>query len=249
MQKNPYSVQQKIIISGTYIEHYTYEKEYWVGFPQLKKKFRPFIQEKVKKDQESIREDNVRRTRIKIRRLVNCNQDLVKFMTLTFGTEVMSLDLANSKFKTFIQRLKVRYPNFKYLCVPEFMKNGRVHYHLLCNIPYIDNLQLTNIWGNGFTFIRRIDNIDNLGAYICKYLGKANFDPRYFQHNKFFYSYNLLRPIIIDTYKQVIHILTILYTKIYKQITHYYNFEFYSKYLGNIIYKQFRLKTLIKFTF
>jgi len=91
MPTQPYTVSEKLVISGQYLEFYDYEIPYWVGYPKLKPtKFR-IVQRTPLKSQEEMRDDNVRRTRIKIRRLVNCNQDLVKFMTLTFAEEVFDL--------------------------------------------------------------------------------------------------------------------------------------------------------------
>lgn len=245
----PHTVSQKIVISGQYVEHYNYENPYYVGYPRLRSN-RLASRSRVRLQQEQIRDDNVRRTRTKIRRLVNCNQDLVKFMTLTFNISVKDLNEANPYFQNFVKKLRRRYKDFKYICVPEFQpKSQRVHYHLLCNIPYIDNNELTQLWGNGFTFIRMIDNVDNLGAYICKYLGKANFDTRYFKKQKFFYSLNLLKPIIIDDLEKVIHIINNLPTEIGIFLYRLTTFDFYTKYLGNIQYKQYKLAKFIKFTF
>lgn len=234
----PYQVSQKIIISGKFLEHYTYEKPYWVGWPQDRSFIRKTGRFKPYKDQESIREDNVRRTRIKIRRLVNSNQDLNKFMTLTFNSSITDLSSANPYFRLFIKRLVRIYPKFKYLCVPEFQPNsGRVHYHLLCNIPFINKLDLEKIWGNGYVFIRKIDSIDNLGAYICKYLGKANFDTRYFKKNKFFYSQNLIKPLIIDKIDTIKSILL----NIPKTCSQVFSSFFDTKYLGRIDYLQYKM--------
>lgn len=234
----PYQVSQKIIISGKFLEHYTYENPYWVGWPRDKSYIPKKRLYKPIKDQESIRDDNVRRTRIKIRRLVNCNQDLDRFMTLTFNSSITDLTVANPLFRLFIKRLTRIYPKFKYLCVPEFQPNsGRVHYHLLCNIPFIEKLDLERIWGNGFVFLRKVDKVDNMGAYICKYLGKANFDTRYFKKNKFFYSQNLLRPLIIDKIDQIIH----FFKNLPQTCQTLFKASFDTKYLGRIDYLQYKM--------
>lgn len=254
---DPYQVFEKVIISGSYIEHYTYEKGYWVGWPKervyrpQRARFRPQMA------QESIREDNVRRTRIKIRRLVNCNQDLVKFMTLTFDSSFPSLNEANPLFHNFIKRITRLYPDFKYLCVPEFQKDkdhhgnikpngGSVHYHLLCNLPFIDNSELKRIWGNGFVFIRRVNNVDNLGAYVCKYLGKANFDVRYFKRRKFFNSFNLTKSIVIDVVDKVRQIIFSIPKTLGIFLEKFFEMEFFTKYLGMCYYKQYKLADFIK---
>lgn len=237
----PYEVREKIIISGSYLEHYEYEKPYYVGYPRFMS-YKPRIARfKPQVLQESMRDDNVRRTRIKIRRLVNSNPDLTKFMTLTFRDEIFDLNIANSYFRSFIKRLSRLYPAFKYLCVPEFQKSGRVHYHLLCNIPFIEKNYLESVWGLGFCFIRKVDSVSNLGAYVCKYLGKANFDPRYFRKNKFFYSYNLSRPIIIDRFKELLD-----FKGFFSAFERVFHNSFFTKFLGVIKYSQYKLPTLIK---
>jgi len=241
MLTQPYTVSEKLVISGQYLEFYDYEIPYWVGYPKLKPtKFR-IVQRTPLKSQEEMRDDNVRRTRIKIRRLVNCNQDLVKFMTLTFADEVFDLNQSNPLFRAFIKRINRRYPDFKYLCVPEFQKNGRVHYHLLCNLPYIENIELTELWGHGFTFIRRINHIDNVGAYICKYLGKANFDTRYFKKNKFFYSYNLLRPLVVDKIGKIADFVLSLPFSDPTKCVQLKAFEVLTKIMGMLKYAQYRV--------
>lgn len=37
--------------------------------------------------------------------------------------------------------------------------------------PYIPNDEMAEIWGQGFTKTRRLDNVDNVGAYLTAYLG------------------------------------------------------------------------------
>lgn len=241
-----YQVFEKIIISGNYLEHYTYEKGYWVGWP--KERFYRILKPRVKSslEQTALRDDNVRRTRIKIRRLVNSNQDLVKFMTLTFADEIFDLESANKMFNQFIKRLTRLSPGFKYLAVPEFQSSGRVHYHLLCNLPYIKNDDLKNVWGHGFVFIRLIDKVENLGSYMCKYLGKANFDSRFFRKRKFFYSFNLLKPIIItdlNKIKDIIYNLPLSLSFLLKKV---FSMSFLTKYLGEIQYNQYKLSDFLK---
>lgn len=117
------------------------------------------------------------RARRNLRRLINSNfiKDRTKFITLTFAENITDIEIANNEFKKFIKRLN-RYlkTNVHYVCVPEFQKRGSVHYHLVAfNVPYIKNTKIREIWGNGFVRINRVDNVDNLGAYVCKYMSKS----------------------------------------------------------------------------
>lgn len=242
--KSPNLIHHRLVISGNYLEHYHYGNALAIGFcfprekASLKIKFLP---------QKLMRDDNVRRTRQKIRRFVNSNTDMQKFMTLTFGSSVKSLTEANPVFHNFIKRLSRLYPDLKYLCVPEFQPtSGRVHYHLLTNLPFIENSFLTSLWGQGFTFIRKIDSVSNLGAYICKYLGKANFDSRYFGKRKFFYSFNLLRSVVVDNLDDVLFILKNLPLDFPELAKKMFDFEVFTKYLGLVKYSQYWSAELIK---
>lgn len=122
---------------------------------------------------------NCVRAQKKIRMLCNNNQSqLTKFLTLTFASPhgFSDIQLANYKFKKFCQRIDYRLKKqglkFEYLCVPELTKVGNIHYHLLCNLPYIDVYQLQDIWGCGIIYINKIEEIENLAAYISSYVEK-----------------------------------------------------------------------------
>ena len=102
---------------------------------------------------------------------------------------------ANGEFAKFVKRLK-RYVGFspQYVAVPEFQKRGAVHYHLLLNCPYIPADELARLWGKGFVKVNAIDNVDNLGAYVTKYMTKDNVDERLAGQKSYFMSRNLKKP-------------------------------------------------------
>lgn len=124
-----------------------------------------------------------------------------KFVTLTFN-DSMDFDIkdpkqCNKAFKTFIQRLKWRHPDLQYIAVIEFQdKNGRgaVHYHMICNLPVIPKSELSEIWGNGFVKINAIDKVDNLGAYVVKYMCEDLHDNRLMGLKAYNCSKGLQRP-------------------------------------------------------
>ncbi|MGM9458151.1 rolling circle replication-associated protein, partial [Lacticaseibacillus rhamnosus] len=73
-----------------------------------------------------------------VRRLVLANFDAgSKFVTFTFAENVKDIDQANREWKKFVQRLRRRYGDFKYLSVIEFQKRGAVHYHMISDLPYV----------------------------------------------------------------------------------------------------------------
>ena len=244
----PYTVKRKIVKSGKYIEIYDYEKPYWVGFPRLQSRFKP--KKNIYKDQEKIREDNVKRARKNIKRLVNTNPQLNCFLTLTFAEEIKELKIANNIFNQFIKRITSKHPNFEYLAVPEFQKKGRVHYHVICKyaLPdFKDELEkreyerwfAKTIWKNGFVNIKPVNSKGDIGAYISKYLGKEMFDQRFFRKKKFFRSKTLIKPDVFRERKEVKE-----FTDFFdpKAMTPVFKTDFFSKHTGATKYSLFMIE-------
>jgi hypothetical protein len=127
-----------------------------------------------------------KRRRTMIRQLITQNFDEnSKFITLTFDNkrsfDIKDVKECNKAYKNFILRMKRRYPEIRYVTVVEFQdKNdrGAVHYHMICNLPYIKKKELSDIWDNGFVKINAIDKVDNVGAYVVKYMNKDIDDTR-----------------------------------------------------------------------
>jgi hypothetical protein len=202
------SYREKIIISGLFIEKYSYENDIIHGKKRTRKRKKP----KPKTEQTEMRSDALRRTRMNIMRLVNSNSDFQTFLTLTFDEnkaenkkDITEFEKCNYWFMTFIQRLKYNFSDIKYLAVPEFQGDyyfrtgikkefgGAIHYHLLLN-QKIEAKRIEEIWRHGFVKINKIKSINNIGLYVSKYLSKESFNKKYFGKNKFFYSRNLSRP-------------------------------------------------------
>ncbi|MEI7498705.1 MAG: hypothetical protein WCK11_05520 [Candidatus Falkowbacteria bacterium] len=184
-----------------------------------------------------LRDFSVRRTRGKITRLINANPDLKNFLTLTFKENLGDLKAANKLFHNFIKRLKRRYPDLKYLAVPEFQKRGAVHYHVLLNLDFVAFTEMAKIWGHGYIDIHKIRHVKNLGLYISKYIGKDLFDRRYFGMRKVLYSRNLDRPKII-VFSQ--NIKNYLLQKL-ERTTRLFTTSYTSDYQGRVDYELYRL--------
>ena len=242
---------QKLIFSGVYVEHYKYEKALRRDFTRKKTTKSDPIQAEVdtkispeqKGNQESKakRKDSVTRTRNEIRRLINCNSDFSKFYTLTFAENIMDVKIANKHFNKFIMRMTYRHEDFKYISVIEFQKRGAVHYHFLCNLPYIDSKEIEKIWGLGFIKIKKIDEVTNLGAYFCKYLNKDMTDKRLFKKKKYFWSKNLERPTEVYENQIVEKLITM------HDLSHLepnFKSSFSGEYTGKVEYRQYKLKNL-----
>lgn len=103
--------------------------------------------------------DRQRERRKTVRHLVNQNFTVLdKFITLTFAQNIKDPIEANKHFKTFIRDLKTLGMT-KYLAVIEFQdKNdrGAVHYHMLCDLPFVYQKKLKEIWGLGSLRINAI---------------------------------------------------------------------------------------------
>ena len=52
---------------------------------------------------------------------------------------------------------------------------GAWHAHLVMifddKAPYIDNKFMADTWGHGFTTTKKLEDVDNVGAYLTAYLG------------------------------------------------------------------------------
>lgn len=234
-----YTYDFKVVVSGKQVELYKYKKNVWREYEAKKditqkepKQLDLFEQEKLKKQRMQF---SINRTRTEIRRLVNSNPQLNKFLTLTFAENITDLKTANYIFNKFILRMNYKYPDFEYLAVPEFQKRGAVHYHLLCDIPFVEVAELQELWGQGFVKINKIDNVNNVGAYVSKYLGKE-MDERSFGKKKFFRSQSLKQSVEILGWlaqkfvEKFLAFLTPVFEKIFK-----------SEWVGEVEYSAYSL--------
>lgn len=241
-----YSVKTKVIISGGVIEVYDYEKPVMKGYKSNGGRDKEANEEGKEKN----RKDSVRRARQEVRRIVNANvgaygeQLTAKFITLTFGDNVTDLDKANYELKKFIQRLNylvfgTKVANLRYTAVPEFQKRGAVHYHVVIyNLPYIKADVIEKVWGNGFIKINKIDDVDNVGAYICKYMVKDLDDERLRGRKCYFNSRGLFKPVVIEDEKKTETIKQSLPDELMTVSKQYEN-----EHLGKISYRQYNLKS------
>lgn len=182
------------------------------------------------------------RARHNVRQLANANPDCNKFLTLTFAENLTDIDEANYLFKKFMGRLKYAFPSLKlkYIAVSEFQKRGAVHYHLLCNLPYIDVKKLNEIWGNGYIKLNKIDDVNNVGAYITKYMQKDFDDPRLIGKKCYMTSRNLNKPTKLNNDKTIDELLLFLAQNDLVQRS--YSNTAYNDYFGNCVYTQIILK-------
>lgn len=184
---------------------------------------------------------NISRTRNTVRRLALANFDNnSKFVTFTFAENIVDVAEANTYWKQFIRKMRKKYGGFKYMAVLEFQKRGAVHYHCIWDLPYIKKPDLQEIWGNGFIKINRIDHVDNVGAYIVKYMTKDLMDERFVRTKSYQCSRGLERPI---TYREEeFEMLWQLYDLEHKKKV--FTSSYTSEHHGTITYVEYNLKRL-----
>lgn len=202
LEVKPTGYNVKVIVSGHVIEVYEYTDTIWRNLKSKTSKSNvvkvPSTEELdeliLDKKLNSRAKSNIR-ARNNIRRLILANfNNRSKFLTLTFKENVTSLEEANKEFKKFIRKLRSNLGNFKYVAVIEFQKRGAVHYHGLLDIKYVRVSKLAEWWGNGFIKINDIRHVDNVGAYVVKYMTKADADERLIGKKMYQCSKNLERP-------------------------------------------------------
>lgn len=171
----------------------------------------------------SCRIDNLSRSRKLVIDLAYENQKVWKsFLTLTFADNVKDIDFANKCFNSWLTSVRLLYPDFAYLCVPEFQKRGAVHYHLLSNLEVggdflpiqnaKKNMYDVKYWKYGFTSafdLKLADDRFNVSLYVCKYLYK-DIDSRLFGRKKIMHSRNLNLPKVATTSRSNVYVLSLL---------------------------------------
>lgn len=231
----------KVIVTGHVIEVYEYEKMPSIPTRRRKESTSNLDLESEFDNTLLDRQHNMQKARNRLRRLITANFDEnSKFITLTFKENLTDVKKANYEFMKFIQRLRYRYGNFKYAAVIEFQKRGAVHYHMISDLPYIENSELNKIWGHGFVKINDISHVDNVGAYMIKYMTKDNIDMRLRGLKSYQTSKNLIRPLefVGDAGEEILKLYRLdnkktVFANIYE-----------SKHLGLATYKEYNLKRL-----
>lgn len=182
-----------------------------------------------------------------IRRLITMNFDnTAKFVTLTFRKLTKDVKEANLEFHKFMKRLKRKYPNLRYVAVIEFQDKygrGAVHYHMIVNLPYIKAKELETIWAQGFVKINAIDKVDNLGAYVIKYMTKDQADERLQGLKAYNCSKGLERPLELKSWNGETELIKQIFDKYgLKEKKPVYSSKYTSDNAGDIVYVQYNLK-------
>jgi hypothetical protein len=254
----PQGTKYKVVVSGHVVEVYEYEKHVRTG-PRgeasaliIDEDTGEILNREVY-DKDEARRNNARRAKNELRRLIVSNFEAThdKFITLTFRdgavgdvTNVKECNVAFDKFmkrlRRYITKHKPQYKNFNYVKVIEFQdSNGRgaVHFHMLAQLPFLRFETIAEIWGNGFIGINRIEHVDNLGAYVTKYMVKDMDDMRLAGEKSYTTSQGLVRPITLHG-MDAIEIIE-QHLKDRKEV---FKNSYSSEHTGKVTYKEFNMK-------
>ena len=248
----------KVIVSGDVIELYTAKKPVIIP-PKKSKPDDEDLPESPTEDRtDERRQQTVRDARNMTRRLALMNfESGDKFLTLTFDPkkftedELRDITFTDKLFKTFMQRFNYRVgEKLKYIAVREFHKSGRIHYHMICNWKV--ELQFENqvreferylgekVWKHGFVDIKQLNHVDNVGAYIIKYMTK-NVAIEFFKDKKIYLcSKGLERPYEYSG----VEAMALINAYDLEQKKEVFTNSYESEYLGTIEYKEFNLKRI-----
>ena len=223
----------RLIVSGAVLEKFEYERPILKGMMKKRRTGRANALHTSKEVKELNRMKTAQRAKRYVQRKINANPQLKKFLTLTYAENETDLDIARKDFDKFVKRMKTWHKEFQYIDVLEFQKRGAVHFHLLCNLPYVDVNKVADIWGHGFVKLNRIDNVDNVGAYVTKYMTKDNMDERLIGRKCYSMSKGLNEPETItddDTIDDVMFGL--------ENVKRVYTAEYETEYYGVVKYTQ-----------
>lgn len=232
----------KLIVFGDYFEVYKYSK------PQITNRKRIVIEKKTKimdEEKKTRFQYSLNRTRNTVRRLVSANfHNRDRFVTLTFAENLQDVRIANTCFKQFIRYIRhylisqgeFKIEDFKYLAVIEFQKRGAIHYHLMMKAPFLPDDILQIAWPYGFFKVNVTEHVENIGAYISKYLYKDVSDPRLRGKRAYQTSRNLLRPFEITEKHSVREFLSNVkpISRVLKKST------FDNEFTGRVYYRQYK---------
>ena len=110
----------------------------------------------------------------------------VRWCTLTYAENMTDTKRLYEDFRDFNKRFQYYckthgYSKPEYIVMMEPQGRGAWHAHLLYiwqdhKAPYIANQEFRDMWGHGFVRIKKLDNVDNVGAYLTAYLGDMEID-------------------------------------------------------------------------
>lgn len=117
-----------------------------------------------------------------VRDLINCNVVTpanVRWMTFTYAENMTDTKRLYSDRGAFWKRvkrwhIKQGYSEPEYIAIVEPQGRGAWHLHELWiypnKAPFLPNDTIAQLWQQGFVTVKKLDDVDNVGAYVTAYL-------------------------------------------------------------------------------
>ena len=133
--------------------------------------------------------DSIRQSLGRLRDLLNTNitdPSHCRWVTLTYKENMTDPKRLMKDFEKFNKRMKYSLDkqgySYEYIVCMEPQGRGSWHAHLVMifegQAPYIKNdskdpkeFTMEKMWGQGFTKTKKLEDVDNVGAYLTAYLG------------------------------------------------------------------------------
>lgn len=132
---------------------------------------------------------SVKRSLSELRDVLNTNivdTEKCRWVTLTYKENMTDCKQLLRDFEAFMKRFrrylkkKFNIDNVEYINAVEPQGRGAWHCHVVFIFsqiaPFIPNSELAVVWKNGFVSVKKLDNVDNVGAYLTAYLGDVEVD-------------------------------------------------------------------------
>lgn len=120
---------------------------------------------------------SIQKTMYMGRTIINTNVTDVKkakFITGTYKENMTDPKKLYEDYKYFTKKLKKVYGEFEYIVAIEPQERGAWHFHAILifpsRAPFMDNRDVQSIWNRGITYTEKLDDVDNVGAYLTAYL-------------------------------------------------------------------------------
>lgn len=138
--------------------------------------------------------DSIRQSLGRLRDLLNTNitdPSHCRWVTLTYVENMTDPKRLMKDFEKFNKRMKYALSkegySYEYIVAMEPQGRGAWHAHLVMifegQAPYIKNdskdpkeFTMEKMWGQGFTKTKKLEDVDNVGAYLTAYLGDMELD-------------------------------------------------------------------------
>lgn len=150
--------------------------------------------------------NELRKTMRRLRGIINANcSDVSKcrWITFTYADNMTDTDRLYADCKKLIMLVRYHLGHFEYIHVVEPQGRGAWHIHALWifddKAPFIDSAWLRNVWGNGFVTVKKLEDVDNVGAYLTAYLCDCELGD-YVRYKLFKNGYSLPRDLDFDSF-------------------------------------------------